>query len=97
MFIFVEDSCELTIESATAPSPTPVAANAAAATPAPEAPKAADKKYPRGPPRSDTPDNASSIRVPATKLDQFVNLVGELVTVQARLLRLPPATKIPKW
>ncbi len=33
----------------------------------------------------DTPDNASSIRVPAAKLDQFVNLVGELVTVQARL------------
>ena len=28
---------------------------------------------------------ASSIRVPATKLDQFVDLVGELVTVQARL------------
>jgi two-component system, chemotaxis family, sensor kinase CheA len=34
---------------------------------------------------SDTPDNASSIRVPAPKLDQLVNLVGELVTVQARL------------
>ncbi len=33
----------------------------------------------------DTPDNASSLRVPAAKLDQFVNLVGELVTVQARL------------
>jgi two-component system, chemotaxis family, sensor kinase CheA len=34
---------------------------------------------------SDTPDNATSIRVPAAKLDQFVDLVGELVTVQARL------------
>jgi chemotaxis protein histidine kinase CheA len=33
----------------------------------------------------DKPDNASSIRVPAAKLDQFVDLVGELVTVQARL------------
>ena len=33
----------------------------------------------------DTPDTASSIRVAAPKLDQFVNLVGELVTVQARL------------
>ncbi len=31
------------------------------------------------------PDNAASIRVPAAKLDQFVDLVGELVTVQARL------------
>ena len=33
----------------------------------------------------DAPDNASSLRVPAAKLDQFVDLVGELVTVQARL------------
>ncbi|BDV42398.1 chemotaxis protein CheA [Geotalea uraniireducens] len=30
-------------------------------------------------------ENASSIRVPADKLDLLVNLVGELVTVQARL------------
>ena len=33
----------------------------------------------------DKPDNATSLRVPAAKLDQFVDLVGELVTVQARL------------
>jgi two-component system chemotaxis sensor kinase CheA len=97
VFIFVEDSCELTIESATAPSPTPVAANAAAATPAPEAPKAADKKYPPwGRRASDTPDNASSIRVPATKLDQFVNLVGELVTVQARLVEIATRHEDPE-
>jgi len=30
-------------------------------------------------------EGASSIRVPAARLDQFVDLVGELVTVQARL------------
>jgi two-component system chemotaxis sensor kinase CheA len=30
-------------------------------------------------------DNASSVRVPADRLDQLVNRVGELVTVQARL------------
>ena len=36
----------------------------------------------------DKPDNASSLRVPAAKLDQFVDLVGELVTVQARLSEL---------
>ena len=34
------------------------------------------------------PTTASSIRVAAAKLDQFVNLVGELVTVQARLSEL---------
>jgi two-component system chemotaxis sensor kinase CheA len=33
----------------------------------------------------DKADNASSLRVPAAKLDQYVDLVGELVTVQARL------------
>jgi len=33
----------------------------------------------------DKPDVATSLRVPAAKLDQFVDLVGELVTVQARL------------
>lgn len=31
------------------------------------------------------PEGAASIRVPAEKLDQLVNLVGEMVTVQARL------------
>lgn len=48
----------------------------------------APKNPPWGRRASDTPDNASSIRVPAAKLDQFVNLVGELVTVQARLLEI---------
>ncbi|HOW56293.1 MAG TPA: chemotaxis protein CheA [Syntrophorhabdaceae bacterium] len=33
-------------------------------------------------------ESASSIRVPAEKLDTLVNLVGELVTVQARLTQL---------
>ena len=33
----------------------------------------------------DKADTATSLRVPAAKLDQFVDLVGELVTVQARL------------
>jgi two-component system, chemotaxis family, sensor kinase CheA len=31
------------------------------------------------------PETAASIRVPAERLDQLVNLVGEMVTVQARL------------
>ncbi|MGB7865524.1 MAG: chemotaxis protein CheA, partial [Candidatus Sulfotelmatobacter sp.] len=97
VFIFVEDSCELTIESTAAPSSTPVVANAVAATPAPEPPKAADKKPPPwGRRASDTPDNASSIRVPAAKLDQFVNLVGELVTVQARLVELATRREDPE-
>jgi len=34
------------------------------------------------------PEPAASIRVPADKLDQLVNLVGEMVTVQARLTQV---------
>jgi two-component system chemotaxis sensor kinase CheA len=34
------------------------------------------------------PDSAASIRVPAERLDQLVNLVGEMVTVQARLTQV---------
>jgi two-component system chemotaxis sensor kinase CheA len=48
----------------------------------------ATKNPPWGRRTSDTPDNATSIRVPAAKLDQFVDLVGELVTVQARLVEI---------
>ena len=37
-------------------------------------------------------ESTSSIRVPAEKLDTLVNLVGELVTVQARLSQLSTST-----
>jgi len=96
VFIFVEDSCELAIKPATPPAVAPVAISAAEA-PAPETKlwgrRATDhpenaqnlSSKPWGRRAYDTPDNASSIRVPAPKLDQLVNLVGELVTVQARL------------
>jgi two-component system, chemotaxis family, sensor kinase CheA len=40
-------------------------------------------------------DNLSSIRVPADKLDKLVDLVGELVTVQARLTRKSELQKDP--
>jgi len=81
VFIFVEDTCELSIEPVAAP-----ASNVPAASSGVTAPPAPPGKYPPYGRRAyDSPDNASSIRVPANKLDRFVNLVGELVTVQARL------------
>jgi two-component system chemotaxis sensor kinase CheA len=80
VFIFVADSCDLKIEPGTEAS---AEKNEA---PIADAEGAASPKFPVwGRRATDTPDNASSIRVPAAKLDQFVNLVGELVTVQARL------------
>ena len=72
VFIFVEDSCELSIEPAVAVEEIEAAA----------APERRSGEGRRG---SDRAEGASSVRVPAAKLDQFVNLVGELVTVQARL------------
>jgi two-component system, chemotaxis family, sensor kinase CheA len=113
VFIFVADSCELTIEPATEPAidlaakqPTEPTKEPATETttesPAGPASGAAaelkarnSKSPPWGRRASDTPDNASSIRVPAAKLDQFVNLVGELVTVQARLVEIAARREDP--
>ncbi|MDR3750024.1 MAG: chemotaxis protein CheA [Terracidiphilus sp.] len=84
VFIFVEDSCELAIEPASPPAsaaPATLAGATAKALDEPRSQTAGRRTY-------DKPDNASSLRVPAVKLDQFVDLVGELVTVQARLSEL---------
>ena len=72
VFLFVEDECELAIEPIVQTAP-----DVAADTPAEP-----ERKFGR---RVDDRPGESSIRVPTAKLDQFVDLVGELVTVQARL------------
>ena len=88
VFIFVEDHCELSIDPAlalaVAPASNSVASPADATVMALDDPRAQSG----GRRTYDKPDNASSLRVPAAKLDQFVDLVGELVTVQARLSEL---------
>lgn len=84
VFIFVEDNCELAIDLAieqALESPQDQASASVSAAPNTEG----EKRSSAGRRASDAPDSASNIRVPAAKLDQFVNLVGELVTVQARL------------
>jgi two-component system chemotaxis sensor kinase CheA len=96
VFIFVEDDCELSIEPASNPVSSPEQSSAQSGAESAleyEADKTAraleEKRAPQGGRRTyDAPDNASSLRVPASKLDEFVNLVGELVTVQARLSEL---------
>ena len=77
---------EITTESAAGPA----SGAAAESTKTPNS-----KSPPWGRRASDTPDNASSIRVPAAKLDQFVDLVGELVTVQARLVEIAARREDP--
>ena len=79
VFIFVEDCCELTID--------PVATQPCS-SPDVTAKLLEEQRKNPGRREHDRPDIASSIRVPAAKLDQFVDLVGELVTVQARLVEI---------
>jgi two-component system chemotaxis sensor kinase CheA len=95
VFMFVEDESELSI----APVPSEVAtSDASVLTDTSGAAKLVSKqpvskqpvsKQPgaqkSGDPNSGAGPVATSIRVSADKLDQLVNLVGELVTVQARL------------
>lgn len=83
VFIFVEDSCELKVELlADASTPSAVIVD--------RDPSTQDVRgFGAGLPRSnERPTSVTSLRVPAVKLDQFVDLVGELVTVQARLSEL---------
>jgi len=83
VFIFVEDNCELTIEPAagTEEETAKAADDTARALEEPRTASGGRRTY-------DKPESATSLRVPAAKLDQFVDLVGELVTVQARLAEL---------
>jgi len=87
VFIFVEDSCELTVQPASGAPECGAAASRSVLDRTPQA--LAEARSPSGGRRTyDSPDTASSLRVPAVKLDKFVDLVGELVTVQARLSEL---------
>jgi two-component system chemotaxis sensor kinase CheA len=89
IFIFVEDCCELSIEL--------ISHQSEVATGTPAAPNETAKKFPSyGRRVYDSPDTASSIRVPAAKLDQFVDLIGELVTVQARLGEIAARNENPE-
>jgi two-component system chemotaxis sensor kinase CheA len=96
VFIFVEDRCDLSISAtATAPAagdllPAPVTLSSLPAVTGAEATSAAGTQpAPRDATASSrAPENTSSIRVSAQKLDSLVDLVGELVIAQARLAEL---------
>ena len=85
VFIFVEDGCELVIERAQA---VPQVSNLPAAAASVERRSGDDRRAPDQTTQTAPAAQASSIRVPAAKLDQLVDLVGQLVTVQARLVEI---------
>ncbi len=83
VFMFVEDSCKLSIKPAAEPpaqSHAPVAAVAAAAAGASPSPAAPQEERRTGPQRR---AESTSIRVPTEKVDALINLVGEMVISQA--------------
>jgi two-component system chemotaxis sensor kinase CheA len=95
VFLFVEDVCELAIEEEGAP-----AAEAGTVSGA-EADAIArglveSRNAGSGRRATDRQESAASLRIPAARLDQLVGLVGELVTVQARLSELSARREDPE-
>jgi len=80
VFIFVEAECELTIQPGVAGGPSEPASDVSRPGAKGQRPPDTDAGGKAGGPAA-----TASIRVSADKLDQLVNLVGELVTVRARL------------
>lgn len=102
VFIFVMDEMELQIEpldevapsdrsSAAAPAPAPVAALPPATARVPEQRTAPPAQDDRNAP-ADARKAGESVRVPAERLDELMDRVGELVIVQSRLKQLASAS-----
>lgn len=90
VFEWVEDECDLTITPLSGEQPVsepvvsvPVVEPAPAPAPAAPAPKAAPAKAAK--PKAKKPAEAASIRVGIDKVDEIINLVGELVITQSML------------
>jgi len=102
VFIFVEDKCELAFEPVSGSSSVETdlaelkvdagrqsGEGESRASERPSVPAASEVERGKGDRReSSHSEAASSIRVPAAKLDSLVDLVGRLVTVQARLSQI---------
>ncbi len=86
VFIFVEDESHIEIEPVPPPADKKLGEILVEHGVAPEQIQAALSEQEHL--RRHASDAAATIRVPAEKLDQLVNIVGELVTVQARLSAL---------
>ena len=91
VFLFLRDGMELTLEplaDVAAEEPAPVEEPQAA--PVAEAPAAAPQAPKKPAEKSEAPERAatSSLRVPAERLDELMDRVGELVIAQARLSQI---------
>ena len=99
VFIFVEDGSEISIE----PAATAIAAAnpRASSLPSPDdtpaakraLPTTSSKAGPSSPPK--TAPQSASVRVPTERLDRLVNLVGEFVMNQSRLMQVAAMANVP--
>ena len=95
VFLFLRDGMELSLEPladaaiATPPSAVALPPPVAAELPPPAAPVAAKQPPAKVEPQAPAGDKAtSSLRVPAERLDELMDRVGELVIAQARLTQI---------
>jgi two-component system chemotaxis sensor kinase CheA len=93
VFMFVMDEMELKIEQIDAPVVAPAAAPAATAAPvsAPAASKTATAASAKN--TAEALKGGGSIRVPAERLDNLMDRVGELVIAQSRLKQIAAASQ----
>ncbi len=100
VFIFVEDQCELAVEAEPdarlAAEQRLAAEKSAAACAGDITARGLEEKRKGGGRRTHDQENAGTLRVPAARLDQLVDLVGELVTVQARLSEVAARSDDPE-
>ncbi|AKR58379.1 chemotaxis protein CheA [Devosia sp. H5989] len=91
VFLFLRDGMELTLEPlADAPAEDPAPVEEPQVAPIAEAPAAAPQAPKKPAEKSEAPERAatSSLRVPAERLDELMDRVGELVIAQARLSQI---------
>ena len=91
VFIFVEDESKITIEaiaSGTTAAPAVVTPANPPAHPTPKAEAAKSSPVAPGNPSSKLAAKEASVRVPSSRLDQLVHLVGDLVMNQSRLAQI---------
>ena len=96
VFIFVMDEMSLDIKDVTAPAAVPVATQTQAEKPAPAVESAASapsaSAVPAAADNKQQAKAAENVRVPAERLDELMDRVGELVIAQSRLSQLADAS-----
>jgi len=91
VFMFVRDGMELSIEPLDTGAPEAADAPSEAAAPAADAPAAEPRPREREASAAAAAKSSSSLRVPAERLDELMDRVGELVIAQSRLAQIASA------